>query len=62
MTALETKDKANYYIVGYKWLDMEGLVTRVRLNTLVKLPNEIEVWERASLLLKIKKYTESKAS
>ena len=25
MTALETKDKANYYIVGYKWLDMEGL-------------------------------------
>lgn len=30
MTALETKDKANYYIVGYKWLAMEGLETRVR--------------------------------
>lgn len=33
MTALETKDKANYYIVGYKWRDMEGLETRVRQKT-----------------------------
>lgn len=27
---IESDDEANYYIVGYKWLDMEGLETRVR--------------------------------
>lgn len=27
---IESDDNGNYYIVGYKWLDMEGLETRVR--------------------------------
>lgn len=27
---IENDDNGNYYIVGYKWLDMEGLETRVR--------------------------------
>lgn len=30
---IESDDEANYYIVGYKWLDMEGLETRVRQKT-----------------------------
>ena len=30
---IESDDEANYYIVGYKWLDMEGLETRVRRKT-----------------------------
>ena len=27
---IESDDNGNYYIVGYKWLDIEGLETRVR--------------------------------
>lgn len=30
---IESDDEANYYIVGYKWLNMEGLETRVRQRT-----------------------------
>lgn len=30
---IENDDNGNYYIVGYKWLDMEGLETRVRRKT-----------------------------
>lgn len=30
---IESDDEANYYIVGYKWLDIEGLETRVRRKT-----------------------------
>ena len=30
---IESDDDGNYYIVGYKWLDMEGLETRVRQKT-----------------------------
>lgn len=30
---IESDDEANYYIVGYKWLNMEGLETRVRRKT-----------------------------
>lgn len=30
---IESDDDGNYYIVGYKWLDMEGLGTRVRQKT-----------------------------
>lgn len=30
---IENDDNGNYYIVGYKWLDIEGLETRVRRKT-----------------------------
>lgn len=30
---IESDDNGNYYIVGYKWLDIEGLETRVRRKT-----------------------------
>lgn len=30
---IESDDNGNYYIVGYKWLDIEGLETRVRQKT-----------------------------
>lgn len=30
---IENDDNGNYYIVGYKWLDIEGLKTRVRRKT-----------------------------
>lgn len=30
---IESDDDGNYYIVGYKWLDIEGLETRVRRKT-----------------------------